>query len=102
MNKTSRQVEIDFNPEFQRALALMEDTAQNLLITGRAGTGKSTLLNYFRDHTKKKSSRAGANRRCCSQCYRADDSFFLSLQTQCYTGIGQKEKKHVKRKDYSL
>ena len=54
MTKISKQVEIDFNPEFQRALALMENTAQNLLITGRAGTGKSTLLNYFRDHTKKK------------------------------------------------
>ncbi|WAC07380.1 MAG: AAA family ATPase [Thermodesulfobacteriota bacterium] len=54
MTKTSKPIEIDFNPEFQRALALMEDTAQNLLITGRAGTGKSTLLNYFRDHTKKK------------------------------------------------
>ena len=54
MTKKSKPIAIDFNPEFQRALALMEDTAQNLLITGRAGTGKSTLLNYFRDHTKKK------------------------------------------------
>ena len=54
MTKISKPIEIDFNPEFQRALALMEDTTQNLLITGRAGTGKSTLLNYFRDHTKKK------------------------------------------------
>ena len=32
----------------------MEDTPNNILITGRAGTGKSTLLAYFRDHTKKK------------------------------------------------
>lgn len=32
----------------------MEDTQKNILITGRAGTGKSTLLAYFRDHTKKK------------------------------------------------
>ena len=52
--KNDKTPEIDFNPEFQRALALMEDTQRNILITGRAGTGKSTLLTYFRDHTKKK------------------------------------------------
>jgi ATP-dependent DNA helicase PIF1 len=54
MIKKSKPVEIDFNPEFQQALALMEDTAKNILLTGRAGTGKSTLLNYFRDNTGKK------------------------------------------------
>jgi hypothetical protein len=52
--KTAKAVEIDFNPEFQSALLLMEETQRNILITGRAGTGKSTLLNYFRDNTKKK------------------------------------------------
>lgn len=36
------------------ALDLMENTSQNLFITGKAGTGKSTLLTYFRRHTKKK------------------------------------------------
>ena len=45
---------IDFNPGFNRALDLMENTRQNVFITGRAGTGKSTLLNYFRRQTKKK------------------------------------------------
>jgi GTPase SAR1 family protein len=50
----SKPSEIDFNSEFQRAMALMEDTRKNILLTGRAGTGKSTLLEYFRDHTKKK------------------------------------------------
>jgi len=45
---------IDLNPIFQHALDLMENTHQNIFITGRAGTGKSTLLNYFRRHTKKK------------------------------------------------
>jgi ATP-dependent DNA helicase PIF1 len=54
MIKNAKPVEIDFNPEFQRALTLMEDTQKNILITGRAGTGKSTLLTYFRDHAKKK------------------------------------------------
>jgi ATP-dependent DNA helicase PIF1 len=54
MTKNSKPVEIDLNSEFQRALSLMEDTPKNILITGRAGTGKSTLLTYFRDHTRKK------------------------------------------------
>ena len=49
MNQKSKPVEIDFNAEFQRAMALMEETQRNILITGRAGTGKSTLLTYFRN-----------------------------------------------------
>ncbi len=32
----------------------MENTSKNVFITGRAGTGKSTLLKLFRDTTKKK------------------------------------------------
>ncbi len=32
----------------------MEDTGKSVFITGRAGTGKSTLLNYFRQTTGKK------------------------------------------------
>jgi hypothetical protein len=54
MTQKSKPVEIDFNSEFQRAMTLMEETQRNILITGRAGTGKSTLLTYFRKHTKKK------------------------------------------------
>lgn len=54
MTNETGTFEIDFNSEFQRALSLMEDTQKNILITGRAGTGKSTLLTYFRHTTKKK------------------------------------------------
>lgn len=36
------------------ALDLAENTNQNLFITGKAGTGKSFLLNYFKEHTLKK------------------------------------------------
>ncbi|NTW18064.1 MAG: AAA family ATPase, partial [Syntrophaceae bacterium] len=52
--KIQSPVAIDFNPQFQRALDLMQKTCRNAFITGRAGTGKSTLLNYFCDHTDKK------------------------------------------------
>ena len=53
MTKTIKPIAIDLNPEFQRALDLMEETDKNIFITGRAGTGKSTLLNYFYSNTKK-------------------------------------------------
>ncbi len=43
--------DIEINPEFARALELIEAGRSNLFITGRAGTGKSTLLEYFRDHS---------------------------------------------------
>lgn len=42
---------IEINPEFGRALELMEAGARNLFVTGRAGTGKSTLLEHFRANT---------------------------------------------------
>jgi ATP-dependent DNA helicase PIF1 len=44
---------IDINDQFQKALALMEETDQPVFITGKAGTGKSTLLTYFRKITRK-------------------------------------------------
>ena len=40
---------IELNPQFEKALSLMEGTNNNLFLTGRAGTGKSTLLSYFRN-----------------------------------------------------
>ncbi|MDO8312817.1 MAG: AAA family ATPase, partial [Sideroxyarcus sp.] len=45
---------VELNAEFQQALAVMEDSSSHCFITGRAGTGKSTLLQYFRAVTKKK------------------------------------------------
>jgi ATP-dependent DNA helicase PIF1 len=39
--------------EFNNALHLMEETSKHLFITGKAGTGKSTLLDRFRNTTKK-------------------------------------------------
>jgi len=44
---------IEINDKFREALDLMENTNRHVFITGRAGTGKSTLLEYFRDTTRK-------------------------------------------------
>lgn len=45
---------IDLNDDFQYVMTVLEHSQQSLFITGRAGTGKSTLLRHFRDHTKKR------------------------------------------------
>ncbi|NCP62711.1 MAG: AAA family ATPase [Alphaproteobacteria bacterium] len=44
---------LEMNESFKQALRLMDGSSQNIFITGKAGTGKSTLLQYFRDHTQK-------------------------------------------------
>lgn len=40
--------------EFQNALNLLQFTRQSVFLTGKAGTGKSTFLQYFTHTTKKK------------------------------------------------
>lgn len=44
---------IELNELFEKALGLMGDSNKNVFITGKAGTGKSTLLDYFCQTTKK-------------------------------------------------
>ena len=44
---------IEINEQFAKALRTMEETSRNVFITGKAGTGKSTLLEYFRDRARK-------------------------------------------------
>ena len=39
---------IEINPAFARALERIDAGGRNLFITGKAGTGKSTLLEYYR------------------------------------------------------
>ncbi|MCK4391396.1 AAA family ATPase [Candidatus Bipolaricaulota bacterium] len=41
-------------PEFSRVFGLMENSGERLFITGKAGTGKSTLLQYFKGKTRKR------------------------------------------------
>jgi ATP-dependent DNA helicase PIF1 len=48
---TNQQPEL--NEQFLKAYELMDGTDRNAFITGKAGTGKSTLLGYFRENTKK-------------------------------------------------
>ena len=44
---------IDFNPDFLKAVEILEKTKKHLFLTGRAGTGKSTFLNYIRKNLAK-------------------------------------------------
>jgi ATP-dependent DNA helicase PIF1 len=46
-------VKIEKDEYFQKALTFLEESNDCLFLTGRAGTGKSTLLSYFMEHTKK-------------------------------------------------
>jgi len=46
-------MEIEINNQFKKALDIIENTNSNLFLTGKAGTGKSTLLTYFMKNTKK-------------------------------------------------
>ncbi|PIR47848.1 AAA family ATPase [Candidatus Uhrbacteria bacterium CG10_big_fil_rev_8_21_14_0_10_50_16] len=45
---------IKITKEFEQAYALMENSDDHVFLTGRAGTGKSTLLKYFRTQSNKK------------------------------------------------
>lgn len=45
-------MKLDRTPQFEEALRLMGGKAPFVFITGRAGTGKSTLLRYFCETTK--------------------------------------------------
>jgi ATP-dependent DNA helicase PIF1 len=45
---------IELNEKFKKAFDLLDKTNKNIFIAGKAGTGKTTLIEYFRDKTKKK------------------------------------------------
>ena len=45
---------IEINEDFKRALKLIEETSECVFITGKAGTGKSTLLKHFANNTNKR------------------------------------------------
>lgn len=45
---------IELNEKFLQALEVMEKSSSNVFVTGKAGTGKSTLLEHFKKTTNKK------------------------------------------------
>ncbi|MCC6856880.1 MAG: helicase, partial [Microbacteriaceae bacterium] len=45
--------EVSLSPEQQAVYDRIETTRDNIFVTGRAGTGKSTLLNYLSWNTSK-------------------------------------------------
>lgn len=51
---TKKKNVIKISKEFKSAFNKMNDTDEHIFLTGNAGTGKSTLLQYFRKKTKKK------------------------------------------------
>ncbi len=44
---------IEINDDFHRAFEFLENNGDHVFLTGKAGTGKSTFLQYFRKNTKK-------------------------------------------------
>ncbi len=46
-------MQLDINPQFKTAFDIVENSNDSLFITGKAGTGKSTFLNYFKENTQK-------------------------------------------------
>jgi ATP-dependent exoDNAse (exonuclease V) alpha subunit len=55
MDKASDDLPENFelSPEFSAVFNLLEQSDDHFFVTGDAGTGKSTLLKYFRKHTAK-------------------------------------------------
>lgn len=51
---SGKEETFEISAEFKDCIHSMEETNLNLFITGKAGTGKSTLIDYFRNTTKKK------------------------------------------------
>ena len=54
MSERRQPARIELNDQFRRALDVMDNTGRSVFVTGRAGTGKSTLLTHFRQNTRKR------------------------------------------------
>ncbi len=52
-NNSNMSNKIEFKHEFKHIFNKMEYSNQNIFVTGKAGTGKTTLLEYFRINSKK-------------------------------------------------
>ncbi|MGZ4098307.1 MAG: AAA family ATPase, partial [Bacteroidia bacterium] len=47
---------IEINPQFEQVLNFINHTNQIVFLTGKAGTGKTTLLKYIKQNTYKQIS----------------------------------------------
>ena len=50
----TKKLPLSWSSQAIEALRIMNETQDNLFLTGRAGTGKSTLLSEFKNNSKKR------------------------------------------------
>jgi ATP-dependent DNA helicase PIF1 len=48
-----QEIDIEITDEFEDVFNILENTNQHVFLSGKAGTGKSTFLQYFRQNTNK-------------------------------------------------
>lgn len=75
---------LELTEEFKDILTLLNKTDRSVFITGKAGTGKSTLLKYFIKKYPKKIRCPGTNRCGSIKYWRSDNKFLLSFQAICF------------------
>lgn len=51
--KTELPGDFELNDDFKKVFMFAERTRETVFVTGKAGTGKSTFLQYFKENTKK-------------------------------------------------
>lgn len=83
------KLDLSGNSEGLEALRVLQETGSNLFLTGEAGTGKSTLLQYFRKTTKECGG-FGSYGRSGFKRGRADYPFFLFFWAGYHPTKGQK------------
>ena len=90
---------IEFTEPFERALRFMEETRRHVFVTGRAGTGKSTLLQYFKANTARQVAVLAPTGVAALECGGADDPFLFPVQARRDTRIGSQAHPRRGRRD---
>jgi len=80
-------VNFEMTSDLSRAFDLMENTNEHLYITGKAGTGKSTLLQYFKQKNREENRHTCADRHRSDKRRRLHDPFFFPFPSpSCHEG----------------